>query len=92
MKIILMRHDSLHGLVVIYTVEPPSKGHVRTRSFVHYREIPFIWRLKCNGIIGIGLSFIERCSLFGVFFIGGSTVCPCAIQFCHWLNLGAHMC
>ena len=103
MKIILMRHDSLYGLVAIYTVEPPNKGHVGTRSFGDYREIPFIWRLrleyspyldlKCNGIIGIGLSFIERCSLFGVSFIGGSTVlCPCAIQFCHWLNLGAHMC
>ena len=93
MKIILMRHDSLFGPVAIYAMEPPNKGHVGTRSFGHYREIPFIWRLKCNGIIGIGLSFIERCSLFRVSFIGGSTVlCPCAIQFCHWLNLGAHMC
>ena len=60
--------------MAIYTVEPPSKGHVGTRSFGNYGEIPFIWRLKCNGIIGIGLSFIERCSLFRVSFIGGSTV------------------
>ena len=74
MKIILMRHDSLYGFVAIYTVEPLNKGHVGMRSFVHHREVPFIWRLKCNGIIGIGLSFIERFSLFGVSFIEGATV------------------
>ena len=62
MKVILMRHDSLYGLVAIYTVEPPNKGCVGKRGFVHYREVPFIWMLKCNGIIGIGLSFIERFS------------------------------
>ena len=60
-------------------MESPNKGHVGTRGFVLYREVSFIRRLKCNGIIGIGTSrlilfFIERCSLFGVFFIGGSTV------------------
>ena len=46
-------------------VEPPNKGHIGTRSFVLYREVSFIRRLKCTGIIGIGqvdLSFIERCS------------------------------
>ena len=37
-------------------MEPPSKGHVGTRSFVLYREVSFIWRLKCTGIIGIGTS------------------------------------
>ena len=84
----------------MYTVEPPNKGHVGTRSFVLYREVSFIrrlkctgiigieknrfvlyrevsfiQRLKCTGIIGIGTSrFIERCSLFRVSFIGGSTV------------------
>ena len=40
----------------IDTVEPPNKGHVWTRSFVLYREVSFIWRLKCTGIIGIGTS------------------------------------
>ena len=62
---------------VSYTVEPPNKGHVGTRSFVLYREVSFIRMLKCTGIIGIGrvdLSFIERSSLFGVSFIGRSTV------------------
>ena len=39
-----------------YTVEPPNKGHVGTRSFVLYREVSFIRRLKCTGIIGIGTS------------------------------------
>ena len=38
------------------TVEPPNKGHVETRSFVLYREVSFIRRLKCTGIIGIGTS------------------------------------
>ena len=32
------------------------KGHVGTRSFVLYREVSFIRRLKCTGIIGIGTS------------------------------------
>ena len=61
----------------VYTVEPPNKGHVGTRSFILYREVSYIRRLKCTGIIKIGrvdLSFKERCSLFGVSFIGGSTV------------------
>ena len=40
----------------LYTVEPPNKGHVGTRSSVRV------------------LSSIERCALFGVSFIGGSTV------------------
>ena len=38
------------------TVEPPNKGHVGTRNFVLYREVSFIPRLKCTGIIGIGMS------------------------------------
>ena len=33
------------------TVEPPNKGHIGTRSFVHYREVSFFQRLKCTGII-----------------------------------------
>ena len=40
----------------INTVEPPNKGHVGTRSFVLYREVSLIRRLKCTGIIGIGTS------------------------------------
>ena len=38
------------------SVEPPNKGHVGTRSFGLYREVSFIRRLKCTGIIGIGMS------------------------------------
>ena len=38
------------------TVEPPNKGHVGTRSFVLYREVSLIRRLKSTGIIGIGTS------------------------------------
>ena len=41
---------------VLYTVEPLNKGHVGTRSFVLYREVSFIRRLKCTGTIGIGTS------------------------------------
>ena len=37
-------------------MEPPSEGHVGTRSFVLYREVSFFRRLKCTGIIGIGTS------------------------------------
>ena len=57
-----------------YTVEPLNKGHVGTRSFVLYREVSFIQRLKCTGMqwnlrikdtLGQGvLSFIERFPLF----------------------------
>ena len=39
-------------MVLWPTVEPPNKGHVGTRSFVLYREVSFIRRLKCTGIIG----------------------------------------
>ena len=42
--------------IIWCTVEPPNKGHVGTRSFVLYREVSFIRRLKCTGIIGIGTS------------------------------------
>ena len=38
------------------TVEPPNKGYVGTRSFVVYREVSFIRRLKCTGIVGIETS------------------------------------
>ena len=41
---------------MLHTVEPPNKGHFGTRSFVLYREVSFIQRLKCTGIIGIGTS------------------------------------
>ena len=39
-----------------YTVEPLNKGHIGTRSFVLYREVSFIQRLKCTGTIGIRTS------------------------------------
>ena len=47
------------------------------------REVSFIRRLNCTNIVGIGrvdLYFIERFSLFGVFFIGGSTIPHCMIE------------
>ena len=66
------------------TEEPLNKGHVGTRSFVLYREVSFIQRLECTCIIGIGTSrfvlYIERCSLFGVSFISGSTVFAAAAE------------
>ena len=34
-------------------MEPLNKGHIGTRSFVLYREVSFIQRLKCTAIIGI---------------------------------------
>ena len=54
---------------LLNTVEPPNKGHIGTRSFVLYREVSFIRRLKCTGTIGIGTSRFGEVS-----FIGGSTV------------------
>ena len=40
----------LHINESVYRVEPLNKGHVGTRSFVLYREVSFIRRLKCTGI------------------------------------------
>ena len=37
-------------------MEPLNEGHVGTRSFVLYREVSFICRLKCTGIIGMWTS------------------------------------
>ena len=37
-------------------MEPPNYGHVRTRSLVLYKEVSFIQRVKCTGIIRIGTS------------------------------------
>ena len=60
-------------------MEPPNKGHVGTRSFVLYREVSFIRRLICTGIIGIGtsrfvlyreVSFIWRLKCTGITGIG----------------------
>ena len=53
-------------------MEPPNKGHVGTKSYVLYRKVSFIRRLKCTGIVD--LSFIERFPSFGVSFVRGSTV------------------
>ena len=39
-----------------HTMELLNKGHVGTRSFVLYREVSFIRRLQCTGIIGVGTS------------------------------------
>ena len=63
------------------TVEPPNKGHVGTGSFVLYREVSYIRRLKCTGIIGIGTSkfvlyrevpFIRRLKCTGIIGTGTS--------------------
>ena len=62
-------------------MEPPNKGHVGTRSFVLYREVSFILRLKCTGIIGVGMSrfvlyrevsYILRLKCTGIIGIGTS--------------------
>ena len=61
------------------TVEPPNKGHIGTRSFVLYREVSFIPRLKCTGIIGIGTSrfvLYREVVFIRSVLIGGSTVMP----------------
>ena len=56
-------------------MEPPNKGHVGTRSFVLYKEVSFIRRLKYTGIIGIEMSrfglyregsFIRRLKCIGI--------------------------
>ena len=68
-------------LLVYDTVGPPNKGHVGTRRFVLYREVSFIRRLKCTGIIGIGtsrfvlyreVSFIQKLKCTGLIGIGTS--------------------
>ena len=43
-------------IIMYIIVESLNKGHVGTRSSVLYREVSFIRRLKCTGIIGIGTS------------------------------------
>ena len=43
-------------IVHTYTVEPPNKEHIGARSFVLYREVSFIRRLKCTGVLGIWTS------------------------------------
>ena len=54
-------------------MELQNKGHAGTRSFVLYREVS-LWNLRIKDTLGQGvLSFIERCPLFGVSLIGGST-------------------
>ena len=50
-----------------YTVEPPNKGHLGTRSFVLCKEVSFIWRFLIVQV-GISTSSFERCPLFGAFF------------------------
>ena len=44
--LLLDSYISWLGIYTMYTVEPPNKGHVGTRSFVLYREVSFILRLK----------------------------------------------
>ena len=48
--------EECQTMLACTTVEPLNKGHTRTRSFVLYREVSFIRRLKCTSIIGIGTS------------------------------------
>ena len=61
-------------------MEPLNKGHVGTRTrrtnkgFL-YLEVKMYWYNRNWDKLYIDLSFIERFSLFGVSFIGGSTVC-----------------
>ena len=55
-KTLLLFVDSWDYSPLVYTVEPPNKGHVGTRSFVLYRQVSFIRRLQCTGIIRIGTS------------------------------------
>ena len=46
-------------------MEPLNKGQVGKRCFVLYREVSFIQRLKCTGIIGMWTSrfVLKRCPL-----------------------------
>ena len=60
------------------TVEPPNKGPIGTKCFVLYREVSFIRRLKCTGIIGTGMILYREVS-----FIGGSTVYASPGRCCH---------
>ena len=50
------KYLSYHHGKNVCTVEPMNKGHVGVRSSVLYREVSFIRRLKCTGIIGNGTS------------------------------------
>ena len=67
-------------------MEPLNKGHIGTRSFVLYRDVSFIRRLKCIGIIGIEKSrfvlyremFLIRSVLYRSFhYIPASTCISC---------------
>ena len=60
----IINYHTLRFPLPMTTVKPPNKGHIGTRGFVLYREVSFIRRLKCTGIIQLELgrvtSFIYR--------------------------------
>ena len=61
----------------IYTVEPLNNGHVGTDHFVHYREVVLFGGknvMPLHRLAHRKVSFIQRCPLFRVSFIRGSTV------------------
>ena len=61
----------------IYTVEPLNNGHVGTDHFVHYREVVLFGGknvMPLHRLAHRKVSFIQRCPLFRVSFVRGSTV------------------
>ena len=64
------------GLVFLYTVEPPYKGlHAGTIKIERYPEVELYTKVLASDRNKCPL-YIERCPLFGVSFIRGSTAPP----------------
>ena len=65
----------LSHALMLYTVEPLNNG---TDHYIHYREV-VLPKMYCHyihcSLVHQKVSFIQRCPLFRVSFIGGSTVC-----------------
>ena len=62
----------IHDVIIQWNLRIKNTLGQGVSSFI---EVSFIQRLKCTGIIGIGMSRFERCSLFEASFIRNSTVC-----------------
>ena len=56
------------------TVEPLNIGHIGTDHFVHYREVVLFQRQNVSPLYRLVHRKAQRCPLFRVSFIRGSTV------------------
>ena len=61
-----LQAHNIHGYTLLYTVEPPNKGHLGTRASVLYSEVSFIRRLEMYWHYRqVTFWCSESCPLFG---------------------------